>query len=292
MRALPYILINFIFTVFETINAQQVNYEEMSYTETEILKELDLAFTQTPSSFFPKSQPNDIKYNFFLDLENGYCEIASSLIHLYADSLRWAIVFETCGYETRNSNAEITLNYIGNCIYYPIDKYQGRNYITNSNRVILIEPDEFKRIENKNGDDMEIFELIEENTKKIKIRDTIIDFENDYKKYEALGIQIQDNDNPNKLIGFGDLIRYINETNPKLIYATENDIKRNIPDDLQKIMTIKDFHFVSLYNNENRPSQQETFKLITEILVKKDTSIWKPNKKANNHWTNWVSGNL
>jgi hypothetical protein len=262
------------------------------FTEHEILEQLDLAFNGTPSEYYPAVRPQDIKYNFFLDLEHGYCEIAGSRIHLYADSERWVIVFEKSGYQNRRTSAEIDLSYIGNCIRYPVDKYPERDYITNSARVILIDPAEFERIENKEGGEMETFELIGQSTKEIKIRDKLIPFDGDYRNYEKVGIKVRDYDNPKKLIGFSDLVRYLNETNASLISATEQDIRQHIPNDLPKLITLDKFHFVSAYDKSTLPSIQEAYKLIAKVLVTQDTTNWKPTEKANNHWTNWESGNL
>lgn len=264
----------------------------MKFTESEILEQLDLAFNDVPSEFYPTTRSQDIKYNFFLDLEHGYCETAGSRIHLYADAERWAIVFEKSGYQNRGTSAEIELNYVGNCIDYPIDKYPERNYITNSSRIILIEPAEFDRIENKDGEDMETFEFIGQHIKEIKIRDNFIPFDNDFKNYKQAGITIADDNNPKKLISFANLIRYLNETNPELISATEDEIKKHIPTDLPKILTIDEFHFTSRYETANPPSSQETYQLIARILVTKDTALWKPTQQPNNHWSNWESGNL
>jgi hypothetical protein len=264
----------------------------MPFTETEILQQLDLAFNGQPSQYYPTERPDDIKYNFFLDLEHGYCETAGNRIHLYADTTRWAIVFEKSGYQNRGTSAEIELNYVGNCIDYPVDKYPERNYITNASSIILIDPTEFERIENKVGEEMETFELIGQNIKEIKVRDKFIPFDNNYNNYEKVGIKIRDYDNPKKLIAFEDLVRFLNETNPTVITATENEIKQHIPKDIPKIMTINDFHFVSAYDKTNLPSSQETYKLIAKVLLTRDTANWKPTQKANNHWTNWESGNL
>jgi len=264
----------------------------MSFTESEILDQLDLAFNGTPSQYFPTGRPQDIKYNFFLDLEHGYCETAGNRIHVYADSTRWAIVFEKSGYQNRGTSAEIELNYIGNCINYQIDKYPERNYITNSSIVVLIEPTEFKRIENKEGNDLETFEQIDPKVKEVKIRDKMFPFNNNYKDYEKVGIKVRDYDNPRKLIGFGDLVRYLNETNPAVISANEDDIREHIPRDLPKLMTINEFHFNSAYDKSVPPSKQETYKLIARVLVTRDTMNWKPTQKPNNHWANWESGNL
>jgi hypothetical protein len=265
---------------------------KMPFTETEILDQLDLAFNGTPSQYFPAVRPQDIKYNFFLDLEHGYCETAGNSIHLYADSTRWAIVFEKSGYQNRGTSAEIELNYIGNCINYPIDKYPERNYITNASNVVLIEPTEFKRIENKEGNDLETFEQIDPKIKEVKIRNKMFPFNNNYKDYEKVGIKVRDYNNPGKLIGFGDLVRYLNETNPAVISANEDDIRKHIPKDLPKLMTINEFHFNSTYDKSVPPGKQETYKLIARVLVTRDTMNWKPTQKPNNHWTNWESGNL
>ena len=262
------------------------------FTENEVLHQLDLAFNGKPNEYYPSGRPQDIKYNSFLDLEHGYCETAGSAIHLYADSTRWAIVFEKSGYQNRGTSAEIELDYVGNCVNYPVDRYTETNYITNSSRVILIEPEEFATIENKEGEEMEMFELIGQNVKEIKVQDNFIPFESDYRKYEKVGITIRENENPKKLIGFGDFVRYLNETKPELIRATEENIRQHIPKDLPKIMTINEFHFVSAYDKSQLPSAQETYKLLAKMLVTRDSKNWKPREKPNNHWSNWESGNL
>lgn len=256
--------------------------------ESEILHQLDLAFKGEPNEYYPKGRSGDIKYNFFLDLEHGYFMTAGSRIHLYANEKQWAIVFEKNGYQNRAGTADIELDYVGNCIEYPIDKYPERNYITNAANIPLIDGDEFERIENKDGSGMETFEMIGKDVKEIKVRGQFIPFNNNDKDYEKVGIKLHDFGSSGKLVGFGDLIRYYQETNPKLISATEDEMKRHIPKDLKKIMTINEFH----QDQEKLPSQQETYRLIAKILATKDSSYWKPSLPDNNHWSNWDSGNL
>lgn len=292
MKRLSIIILLLLLSCSKAVKGQLNDEKQMIFTETEILEQLDMAFNGVPSKYYPAGSPEDIKYNFFLDLEHGYCETAGSRIHLYADTTRWVIVFEKSGYQTRENSAEIELNYIGNCIDYPIEKYPERSYISNSSHITLIEPEEFERIENKEGAEIETVELIGDNIKKIKIRDKFVPFDNNYKNYEKNGISISDDENPSNLIGFGDLVRYLHETDPNVLNATEEEIDRHIPDDLPKLMTIDEFHFVSIYDKTNPPSQQETYKLISKILTTKDTANWKPTQKPNNSWKNWESGNL
>jgi len=264
----------------------------MTFTETEILEQLDLAFNEIPSKYYPTGGPEDVKYNFFLDLEHGYCQTAGSRIHLYADSSRWVVVFEKSGYQNRGTSAEIELSYVGNCIDYPVEKHLERNYISNSSKIILIDPAEFERIKNKEGAKMETFEFISQEIKEVKIRDKYVPLDNNYKNYEKVGILIRDYNNPKKLIGFGDLVRYLHETNPKLMSATDDEIRKHIPMNIPKLMTIDEFHFVSAYEKTIPPSQQETYKLIAKVLVTRDTINWQPTQKPNNSWKNWESGHL
>ena len=261
-------------------------------TEKEILRQLDLAYNNTPGDFYPIGNRDEIKYNFFLELEDGYCVVAGSRIHLYGDSTRWAVVFEKNGYQTRGRCAEIVLDYVGNCVDYPVEIHSGRKYIANDGRVILIDLEELNRIENRIGSSMERFELIGSTINEVKVRDVFIPFDNDYRNYEKVGIDVREYDNPKKLIGFGSFIRYIHETNPTLLAATELEIKQHIPMDLPKIMSIDKFHYMSRFDSNTLPSKQETYQLIAKVLVSRDTSFWKPMLKPNNHWSNWESGNL
>lgn len=266
--------------------------ERMSFSEIEILKQLDLAFNQTPSEYFPNGQPRDVKDNLFLDLEHGYFETAGSRIHLYADSINWAIVFEKSGYHNRGFFGEIELTYIGNCVEYPIIKYPKYNYISNRNRIILIDHKEFERIRSRQGEKMETFELIDRDIQEIKIRNQFVSFENNHESFEKVGVEIRDYDNPNKLVGFADLIRFLHETNPAIISATDSDMRKHIPSDIPRLMTIDDFHFASVYEQSNLPSTQEMYRLIAKILSTRNPLNWVPNKKANNSWKNWESGHL
>lgn len=258
----------------------------MAIIKEDILQELDICKIGKPSKYYPECDNNDIRYNFFLDLEHGYCDTASSKIHLYSDEIRWAIIFEKSGYQNRALAAEIELDYVGNCINYNIEMNSERKYITNSKRINLIDYDEYQKIS-----DEEQFELISNTSNTVNIHGQIIKIEQNKDKYIELGINLRDYDNDKNLISYSDLIRFLNETNPEVIEATEDEIKSLLPNDLPKILTIKDFHFVSYYN-DSLPSEQETFNLIADILVSKDISLWKPKLKSNNHWSNWESGHL
>ncbi|MCC3158242.1 hypothetical protein LJ737_13420 [Hymenobacter sp. 15J16-1T3B] len=275
-----------------TWNRTDKGKHEMTYSAQEVLEQLDLAFQGKLSDYFPAGGNNDVRYNFFLDLEHGYCETAGSKIHLYGDATRWAIVFEKSGYQNRGFAAEIELNYVGNCTRYSVEQAAGRNYITNSRRVNLIDANEYERIRNKTGGEMEQFELISAGAVTVNVRNTQVKIEHDPAKYRAAGIQLRDFDNPNHLVDYSSLLRYLLASNPALVGATENDIKQQLPSDLPKLLTIDSFHFESTYDKASPPSAQETYQLLAKVLVNQSPALWQPKEKPNNDWRNWESGNL
>ena len=264
----------------------------MSFTEIDILDKLDLAFMGIPPDDYPIGNKEDINYNFFLDLEHGYCETAGNRIHLYSDKNRWAIVFEKSGYQNRGDRAEIELDYLGNCIDYPITKYRERSYITNSSHVVLITSEEYERIRNKEGSEMEQFELISPFATEITIHGQKVSIDYDEKKYASLKLPTRDFDNPKKLLSYGDLVRFLADTNPSVTNATEQEIRQHIPKDIPKILTINSFHFESVYSKDKLPSGQETYQLIAKVIANQNTVYWQPTLRPNNHWSNWESGNL
>lgn len=261
---------------FQTNHKTAINEE----LEKEILAELDASFLGVAGKFYPKKTDSNVLYNFFIDLEHGYFLTAGNKIHIFADSKRWAIIFEVNDYNNRLNQAQIQQIYIGNCIKYNKEKNSNLEYISNINFLPIIDELEFeKAMENQT------------NNKFINIRNKKVRFENDYKKYEKLGIKINDSNYTAK-ISLGEFIRYLQETNPAILNATQKELKANIPKNIPYLTTINEYHYASFYNKELTPSKQETFLLIAKILASRNIAKWQPTLKANNHWSNWVSGNL
>lgn len=222
--------------------------------------------------------------------------------------LNWAVVFEINGYNTRAGLPGIELTYVDNCI-----NFDHSNFFL----VDLITIEDLEEITSKEGSDYERFEKISKDANSVKLRDKIYSFDNNYKEFQKHGIIIEDLDNPNHLIDYGSLFRYLSEVSPEAVSAREDEIREHLNVHIPKIMTITNFHYKyphasidkeefhekqeqilkdknydSLLGESILPSQQELFQLIAKILVSKDTTLWKPTQPANNHWSNWKSGNL
>ncbi|MBS1605302.1 MAG: hypothetical protein JST42_21740, partial [Bacteroidetes bacterium] len=235
--------------------------------------------------------PGALQYHFWLDLEHGYEVTVGSRIHLYADEDRWAVVAEKSLYANRGYCGQIGLYYFGNCIDYPISEHDDYRSVSNWTTVELITNEEFERVTHFEDDGK--FETVNPVAGTVLIRDKTFPIEPDPAKYRALNIHYLDYKPPTDPdIHFADLLRYIDATKPQLLLATEAELRRHIPKDIPKIMTINNFHHTSSYNEDHNPSEEELYQLIARVLVTRNPDEYRPTLKENNHWSNWESGHL
>lgn len=261
----------------------------------QIYSELQFAFQGKAGAFYPKPLETDKIFNSILDLEKAYGYIANSRIHLFSDGNNWAIVFESNDYDTRGLDAQITLHYIGNCINYSIQLLPKYRIISNTIRIPLIDFEEFYRIEIKDeeGNDIEQGQLVAENISEIKIRNLLFPWNYSAQDLLNVGINVRKDYNSDNLIDFPSLVRFLNHIRPDIMTASESEIRTCIiPDNLPFLMTILDFNYMSLYKKPCNIAEHETFQLIAQVLCSQNIDDWKPTLKANNHWKNWISGNL
>ena len=208
-------------------------------------------------------------YNDFIDLGHGYYELANCRLTLFKDKDDWAMVFEKFAYNARAGQpVQIQISFFGNCLN---DKAVFNGKFSNL---------DFLDIEN------DIYEVIEKQEDTITIRGHKVKIPTDLDTYQKMGI-VWDFDGK---IYVGAVLKYLSETYPDLTRATENEIRRCLPENLDKIMTIDDW-FQEEYHQfapTVLPSNQETFKLIAKVLVSGDTTLYKPTTESNTHWSFWL----
>lgn len=255
-----------------------------SFTQNDILKYLEETDQET--------------YHFFIDLEHPYFFTASSHLTLYADESRWAIVFEKSGYTNRGLRGEVELTYFGNCLQNLQAQGDANGVTSNSQSFTIIDNDEIERIENDQD------ELISKNIKQVKVRNTMLDVEHSKSIYEQKDIVDTIYDNAENLVDIPSMIRLLSEEHPNLFRATDKELRTCLPADLPKLMVIDAWHHEAYTKFEHRtspterhyetmgksPADYETYIMIADVLVSRDTSKWKPTLKPNNDWRNWREG--
>lgn len=197
------------------------------------------------------------------------------------DENKWAIVFEKSGFGNRSGQAEIELNYFGNCLVQLDPAGVDGQFTCNAKYLERISNKEFEKVEGG-------FELVSKEASTIKVGEEVVAIDHTLQNYRVKGIEIQTFDNPDELIDYPSLVRYLDETHPEIFRATDAELRTCIPMDLPFILSIDKWHHRS-YNEffGDKPSTYETFQLIADVLVNKNAAHWQPTLEANNNWRNW-----
>lgn len=243
------------------------------YTKEDILTDLE--------NLHPyKSLPN-----FGLSSET----LAGSRITLFADSTRWAVVFETV---EPGQYGELILYYFGNCL---INQEKGGlygQYLSNTSFLRLITSEEYASI--VAGEDIGSG-LIAKDAKQVRVREQYLPIEQDKNEYAMRGIPLNDYLDTVEQIDYPAMLRYLAEKHSDLFRATDEELRTLLPKDLPKLFVIDKWHHQDYYvfpdgvNSPfgKKPSSYETYPMIAEILVTKDLSKWRPTLAPNNDWRNW-----
>jgi len=234
-------------------------------------------------------------HHFFIEFEHPYFHTASTRLTLFADKYRWALVFEKSGYSNTGFRGEIEVVYFGNCLINLKNDDDASDATSNMKIVPLISNAEIERIEK------DLSGLIHPEIRQIRVRDSLLDIEQDKSKYLAKDIGDPAFDNEDNLIDIPSLIRYLAEEHPTLFRATDEELRQCLPGNLPMLMHIDHWHHEPyyLFDAENaranniprvsgiKPSDNETYKMIANILVQNDTTKWVPSSNPNNDWRNW-----
>ena len=251
----------------------------MTYTQDDILKDLD------------NNGGMNTPYKILPILDDAYTNVSSNKIYLFADKNRWAIVFATNGYNNRGYCIRKDLSYFGNCLENLGKAGLNGIYTSNTKYFTLCSEEELNKIK---GD----FEAVSENAKFIKIRDNEFPIEHDTSVYKLNNIPWHKYEDNKKAIDFPSVTRMLNFKYPEVFNATEQELRTCLPKDLPILMTINEWYYTDctkVRGFEDRSLSvfdNETYKIIADILVSKDITKYKPTKKPNSDWRNWKSGNL
>jgi hypothetical protein len=251
----------------------------VKYTKSDILRDFD------------SNGGMENPYKFILVLEDGYLNVSSNKIHLYADKDRWAVVFEKNGYNGHNYVIEKVLCYFGNCLINQDRAGLNGKYLSNMKIFYLSTQEDLKEVYGKISD-------VNPKAGTIKIRDKDLPIECDPEVYAKNNMPWRKYDTGKKEIDLASLTRLLNVQYPEVFNSTEYELRTCLPKDLPEIMTIDEWYHVDCYNvpaysgKFTLPSSVETFQLIADVLVTKDKSKFRPTKKSNSDWRNWKSGEL
>ncbi|PSL28165.1 DUF7003 family protein [Chitinophaga ginsengisoli] len=209
-------------------------------------------------------------------LDNGYIYPVTSRLSVFGDLERWVIVVEVVGYHYRFSGH----GGVENCLYIYGNSLGFEPGINNDN-VLLVTAD---------SDEGAVFVgdqwgTLNPDVHSMLIRDQKISIPKDPAFYAARNVELK---NPPSIRVYEFMRASLPEYKTEFL-AVEDEIYDCFRQNLPKIMQLDEWYHPDIAGEE-RPSENETFQMIAAVLESGDSSLYKPTKSANNHWSNWPYG--
>lgn len=232
-----------------------------SYKVSEILEQLDLcaaAFT-------------------FPILDNAYVYPADTRMTLFRDETRWALVIEVLGFNAHmggTGGIDNALYCFGNCLRRPPG----------------ISPEDTLRPVS-DGDSAPLFAedgiTLRGRATDLRIRGCPVPVPRDPEHYERRKIYLEI---PPDIQGF-ELLRGLLPEHRAVLLASEEEIRARVPEDLPQILRLDEWSHPDVSDGE-MPSDSTTFQALAKVLQTGDTTLYRPRRKPNTHWTRWPEGGV
>lgn len=255
------------------------------FTTEQILNILDAA---TAASEFPM-------------LDNGYVYPIDVRLSAYADNERWAILIEVLGIMPRAGDVDNTIYRFGNCLVSTAnkenwsspeayEKWKKEHEFWDMSNVFPVDAtglffEEDDDGENEEDDICDECDLqISPKATKFLIRNRTVQIPaiDDYHKK---GVELQHSPH----VQYHELMRCVAPEHRDLLVATEEELRKLIPEDLPLLLRLDEWWHPDTCNEE-LPSQTDTFQMIADVLVSNDPSRYKTPIETNTHWSNWPDG--
>jgi hypothetical protein len=209
-------------------------------------------------------------------LDNGYVYLADTRMSVYASQRNWAIIIEILGYHPRAWKTDG----FDNCLYCFGNRLACKIGTDNTNFLFPISDGIAAPLFAENEP-----EIINPLARDVKIRENSFPITNDLNTYARNGIILE---TPPSVHAF-EFLRLLAVTHRDLLLATEAELRARLVGDIPLMLQINEWHHPDLVIGE-KPSQNETFIFIAEMIEKLDASVYQPSKLPNTHWSNWKDG--
>ncbi len=105
-------------------------------------------------------------------------------------------------------------------------------------------------------------------------------------EYKALDIELESPDE----VFVHEFCRYLASTSRDLVLSTSNELRNLVADEMNLVLTLDDWNDPDIVDPENKPSRNETFQQLADVLATGDVNKYRPTLDPNTHWKNWPEG--
>ncbi len=218
-------------------------------------------------------------------MDNGYVYLAATRLSLFRSSSDWALTIEVFGFSPRHGLPDIHIytfgsrlrnrpspsNYISQEAY---DLHLANNPHNESRFVCPVDEGEWL-----DGDELAA------DAKTIRLRGQVLSLP-ERAEFAATGVELESG----QRVQVFELCRYLACEHRRAVLATAEELRGNVPDDLEMILQLNEWNHPDVVDENCRPSGSETFQLLARALVTGDTSVYWPTLPPNTHWKHWPEG--
>jgi len=220
-------------------------------------------------------------------LDNGYTYLADCRLSLFRSQENWQLAVEVFGFSPRAMIPDVQIFHFGNNI-------QRRKDPDNFVSVGAFE----KYLENNPYNEFDAaFPLsegdwIDERTadtvvpgRSVLVRTTRVQVPS-RSEYKAQDIDLESSNE----IFIHEFCRYLSSTHRDLVLSTDKELRNLVSGEMDLVLTLDAWNHPDIVDPENRPSTNETFQQLADVLETGNVSRYKPTVEPNTHWKNWPEG--
>ena len=235
---------------------------QATYTQSQILEQLDACAAD---------------YTFPM-LDDGYVYFVDARLSAYRTERYWAILIELLGTNFRASGASNDIYRFGNC--FP----QTPGLADDGILPILDDPmnDAVFDVDHR-------WDVLKE-TGLLRIREQVIPYNvtSETLQQHDIGEDEMDMDS----VTITELLRTLVPEHRDLLFATEEELNQRLQVDVPLILRLNEWNHPNVVEDE-LPSGSEAFRMIADVLISGNPTLYKPTLPPNTHWRNWLeSGTL
>ena len=220
-------------------------------------------------------------------LDNGYVYLSATRLSLYRSAQDWAIVIEVFGFSPRSGVPDTHIYTFGSRLLrsrssedfvspQAFAAYMANNPNNESTFVFPMDDGDWLDADNP--------EILANGEHTVQVRGRPVRTPPS-SEYAANGIDLENSSE----VQVYELSRLLAASDRDSFLATPEERRSCIPSELTQILQLEEWSHPDVVNAE-RPSANQTFRSLADVLISGDVSRYQPSGAPNTHWKHWPDG--
>ncbi len=221
-------------------------------------------------------------------LDNPYVYLAATRLSVYRSRDDWGLVIEVFGFMPRAEAPDTYCYTFGSRI---INRMSAADYVTAEahanylSRMPHCDTHHIWPIDNEEWQDPDDIEMVKSGARTLVLRGQVVPIPKP-EECRRHGVELLDAPR----IRVFECCRTLAATNREEILATPEERRHMLPENVDQILQLDEWHHPNVADETERPSGNETFIQLASVLASGDATLYKPSLPPNTHWANWPAG--